>query len=91
VSSPPKAAFPKCSRLTALGGGAAGVVGAGGVAGGFVGGFGAELEDEVVPPLDTGAFVDCAPLAAEPIPALHPQPQSARAIRKTKNRKNSDL
>ena len=63
----------------------------GGGDGGFVGGFVVEPEDEVVPPLDTGAFVDCAPLAAEPIPPLHPQPQSARAIRKTKNRKNSDL
>lgn len=98
VSSPPKPAFPNFNRFTALGGATAGA-GAGGVVDEFVAGF----DDEVVAPLVTvglvvpvgpaekSVLVDAMALAAEPIPLLHPQPHSARAIRNTKNRKNGDL
>ena len=36
-------------------------------------------------------FVDCIPLANEPAPLPHPEPQKAKLITKMKNRKNGRL
>lgn len=45
----------------------------------------------VEPTADKLVFVDCSPLASEPTPLPHPEPQKATAMRKMKNRKKGKL
>jgi len=66
----------------------------GATAGGGDGGAAGEFVDELVAPLvavGPVVFVDRTALPAEPIPVLHPQPQSPRVIRKMTNKNKSDL
>jgi hypothetical protein len=51
----------------------------------------AEFADELPASVLEAAFGDSTDLAAEPIPPPHPQPQSARVMKITTNRNESDL
>lgn len=46
---------------------------------------------EPVESVEKAVFVDCIPLASEPTPLPHPEPQKAKLIKKMKNKKNGKL